>query len=512
MARIVRMFLLRAGKAVSNRPLIWLITAFVLSHVMYYVIGIRFDETSLLTFAQYLDPELLKHNLLESLLYLHSQPPLFNLFLGIVLKCSFLDPMFLFQCAYLVCGLVLYCSLFFLQVRMGVNRPLAFVISTAFMASPSFIEYEHWLFYTLPLTVVLTLSGLLLLGFLERKRSWLGFWFFSSLFFLAGIRSLFHISYFALIVVALLALNWRDRKKVMLSALVPFVLILSLYCKNLVLFGRFQTSSWLGIHTSKITTLNLSEQERNQLVSEGKLSELALIHRWSPLAKFPPKYREVTGYEDIPALRQVIKSTGLTNYNHLAYLAISEQYLEDSIQVVRHRPKAYLNGVMKSWLTYFTPHGHFGLLEAPSALSLLNSIYDTFYYGRIPFDMSQTGVLPFCLIPGYHVYLFLFIGLPLLFAYGLMLALSRRSASAGLDRNRRIVILYFCLAMAFVAVPGNLLELTENNRYRFSTEPFSLVLLGLFIQFFLIPRLSRALSRRDSRLREAPQGPKVHED
>lgn len=77
---------------------------------------------------------------------------------------------------------------------MGVNRPLAFVISTAFMASPSFIKYEHWLFYTLPVTALLTLSGLLLLEFQDRRRFWHGFWLFFSLFLLAGIRSLFHIS------------------------------------------------------------------------------------------------------------------------------------------------------------------------------------------------------------------------------------------------------------------------------------------------------------------------------
>lgn len=69
------MLLLRMMKTVYRRPLAWLITAFGLTHVMYYAMGVRFDEASLLTFAQYLDTELLKHNLLESLLYLHSQPP-----------------------------------------------------------------------------------------------------------------------------------------------------------------------------------------------------------------------------------------------------------------------------------------------------------------------------------------------------------------------------------------------------------------------------------------------------
>ncbi len=37
---------------------------------------------------QFLDPALLQHDLLSSLWYLHSQPPLFNLFLGLVLKAA----------------------------------------------------------------------------------------------------------------------------------------------------------------------------------------------------------------------------------------------------------------------------------------------------------------------------------------------------------------------------------------------------------------------------------------
>jgi hypothetical protein len=44
----------------------------------YYLWGIRFDGTPLLWFWQYLDPRLLKGKLLESVFYMHSQPPLFN--------------------------------------------------------------------------------------------------------------------------------------------------------------------------------------------------------------------------------------------------------------------------------------------------------------------------------------------------------------------------------------------------------------------------------------------------
>jgi hypothetical protein len=50
------------------------------------MLGVRFDARPILNFFQFIDPELLKHRLLESMYYLHVQPPGFNLYTGIVLK------------------------------------------------------------------------------------------------------------------------------------------------------------------------------------------------------------------------------------------------------------------------------------------------------------------------------------------------------------------------------------------------------------------------------------------
>src|SRR5580658_543113 len=50
--------------------------------------GLRFDATALDWGWQQLDTRLLKERLFESLFYLHAQPPLFNLFLGLVLKAA----------------------------------------------------------------------------------------------------------------------------------------------------------------------------------------------------------------------------------------------------------------------------------------------------------------------------------------------------------------------------------------------------------------------------------------
>ena len=63
-----------------------LLTVFAVSRIAYYLSGVRFDARPVFTFFQFADPELLKHRLLETLLYLHVQPPGFDLYVAIILK------------------------------------------------------------------------------------------------------------------------------------------------------------------------------------------------------------------------------------------------------------------------------------------------------------------------------------------------------------------------------------------------------------------------------------------
>ncbi len=500
---IMRTFVFSIRSLKAGRPVLWLLPAFALSHLAAYLLGIGFCREPVWGAVQLVSPELLRHNLAESLFYLHSQPPLFNLFLGIVLKLASRHSRLIFYAIYLVCGLSLYCSLFLLQVRLGVKRWLAFALATWFIMSPTFIWHQHDVSYPIVLATVLLVSALLLHQYLVRHGRAVAFCFFFCLFLLAGIRSLYHLSYFVLVVIALLAPRWPNRKRIVLAALVPFLLILSIYVKNFVLFGKFTASSLLGMNVSVVATGSVTTEERQRLVREGKLSELSLIARFSDLERYPKRFQELKGYEGIPVLTQARKPSGALNLNHLAYIAVSDQYLRDSLYIVKNRPKAYVKGLIKSWMLYLFPGR---IMMPPPSFSeydkarLYSNVFQSFFFCKIPYEFSQTGLRPFTFIPSYRFHLFLFLGLPLLFIYGLTLSLRKRSVAkdrdpAILDRSQRIVVAYLCLTIAYVAIVGNALETGENMRFRFQTDPFYVVLLGLFIQFFLIPRLARALNR-----------------
>ena len=159
------------GKILTRRLLLFLTGLFLLSRTAYFAVGVRFDDKPLGISWQYLDPELLKSSLLESCFYLHSQPPIFNLFLGIILKIFPGNEKTAFGLIYMLLGLILYLSLFRLSIKLGVSRRVAFILCAVFMISPSSILYENWLFYTLPTCVLLVLSLLFLSKYTDGKNS-----------------------------------------------------------------------------------------------------------------------------------------------------------------------------------------------------------------------------------------------------------------------------------------------------------------------------------------------------
>jgi hypothetical protein len=319
--------------------------------------------------------------------------------------------------------------------------------------------------------------------------------FFLILFLLCGIRSLFQLPYYLLIVAALLIAYPRGRKMITWAALVPGVLIVALYAKNLLLFDRFTTSTWLGMNYWGVISRSISSTDREAMAARGELSPLALIDRFAALDAYPAEYRQVAGFEGIPSLRQERKSTGAVNYNHLAYLVISDAYLRDALFMTIRNPKFFVTGVIKGWFHYFQSSSDYVFVESNrQKIAGINALYDAVFYGKLPFDLSQVDALP--LNPGgtRFVYLFLVAGLPFVFLYALRVVLDRKQVGAP-NTTQIALILYVCFNIVYVAFVGNLLEVGENNRFRFMTDPLYLVLAGVFIQRAVAPRWRRVAGK-----------------
>src|SRR5262249_18396036 len=140
---------------------------------------------------------------------------------------------------YIIFGIILSSSLFLLMIRLKISLALSSVLTVLFVVSPSCVLYENWLFYTYPVMTLLCLSALFLHRFLSSTKILDGVLFFTLLSIISLIRSLFHISWFILLLVIILVYQRRHWKKIVAVAFIPLMAIFLLYIKNLYLFGSF---------------------------------------------------------------------------------------------------------------------------------------------------------------------------------------------------------------------------------------------------------------------------------
>ena len=459
---------------------------FAVSRVAVRASGASFDLSALGASWQHLDPLLLRTRLFESLLHLHAQPPVFNAFIGLVLKVGAGASDLLFELLFVAMGAALYAATFALLRTLSVSPRIAFAISSVFALSPSVLLYELWMFYTLPLALLVTLLGLSFARAIALPSFTRCAAFFVVLALLSGLHGVFHLGYFLLCIAALLLATRAPRLVVFGAAALPLLFVVGIYAKNAVLFGQFTTSTWLGMNLALRRVEVVPVAERKQLAAQGQLSDVAAVTPFDPLASYPAHYANVpTRFEAIAAVAQPLKSTGHPNLNHFGYIAIAKRYADDTKQVFRLYPKIALRSLALGWYEYFKPSSNYWFLEGNIAHSWLlrwgTRLFDLLLYGAV----GNT--------PG----LILIVLIPVLVLFALRVAL-RPQSLPGIEvtREQRWLLGFFAATIGFVALVANTLNALENMRIRFMTDPLIAALLGFWIERWLLPRVRALRAKR----------------
>ncbi len=493
--------------------LVLLAVLFSVGRAGYALLGVRFDMSPLGTFWQLLDPELLRSDLGRSLLFLHSQPPLFNLAVGLVLKLSPWPIAAVFQALFLLLGYFCFVGSFGLMRRLGARLVVALPIAWLLVMAPSFVLLEHLLMYDLPVTALIVAAAFFLAKAMGSRVAesqavvspaagsngrpgvpWLAL-FFWVLLALCATRSLFHPVF---LWASVAGLGWMTSlslgracglrsSTVWAAALVPLLLLSLLQLKNWVVFGHTGLSSWLGMNAARIVGSGLSEQDIADLRARGEVSEAFTVPPFSLISAYPEPLGAISRLNADPARQAVLanldaltatqKSTGATNFNHFAYLEISRQYLADCYGVIRSRPQAYLGGVAKAWYNFLKPASLIPHVQRNrEQLEPWVRRIEGLLFGEITSAFRYAGEPRSLFI----VPLILF---PVCLGFGLWLALGR--PKAGLGFGDRVVILWMCAAILYVAGVGNSLEVWENQRFRFYVDPYLAILAALMIERML---------------------------
>lgn len=474
---------------------------FLASRLAAFSLGVRFDDTSLGKIQHYLDPELLRSDLLASVLRLHSQPPLYNLFLGGILAALPDCSRIAFAATSMLAGLVLALVMARLAVRLGASARIALFSTTAFAIGPASLLYENYLFYSLPTAMLLAVAALFLHRYAQNGRVADGFAFFSALTAVVLTRSLFLPVWLAFGLGVALVPPGRRRRTMLVSAL-PILLALSLFAKNAALFGLLGSSSWYGMSAARMTVFRIPKADRLSLVAEGRLSEISRIRPFSPPETYFPVVGQppATGHAALDAVRI---STGAINYNHAVYPAVSRRYAEDALRALRIRPGAYAGALADSFWIFLQPPSDF----APFALNrqriaTWERVYDFAVYGQTyTYDSYPTlrrespighALAMLAAVPWLYLVIFVaaLVG-PSRWAFGQL-------RTRGTDQAAAITILFLAGNVVWVMLVGNLAEVGENNRFRFLVEPAVFVLATFEVSRRLGWRMAPVGTRKSS--------------
>ncbi len=410
---------------------------------------------------QALDLDELRRNLGPSLWYQHSQPPLWNLFLGSLLKLG-IDPSApvvhgLFDGIGLAIGLLTWR----VAVELGADRGWAALAASLLLASPGFTLTIHWLFYDGPVTLVVLVLVLSLASAAHRPDLPRLILLALAAAGLVWLRSAFHLAW----LLGLLALVGVDRslpRRRLLGALAAALVLATLpFAKNAVVFGTFASSSWAGMSAQRLTKTMLSGAEVHTQVAARRLAPVTAVGPFQPLERYGPVAPVPDQFAPIAVLSAAHKASGETNFNHYAYLELSRTMARDALRLVFRHPGAYLRAHAAAWLQWLRP-----------------AALDT------NLGEGRRVLRPW--VDGWDQYLLLDVGqVWLLLAIGALLALAllvdrlRPTTVAQLPAPQRALWRAAAWTTLWITLLGNAVEYGENYRFRGYIDPLLLATLAV---------------------------------
>lgn len=467
---------------------LWLAITFVVSRLAYAWAGIRFDASTINSYWQYIDPVLMKTDLLRSLWNLHMQPPLHNFLVGVVVQWFPHAHAAVFHALHLVMGAVVTWSTWRLLRLLGVSDRLALMLTVLFIISPSVVLYENLLSYDYLVLMLLQLAAIALYEFVEQPSTGKALWFFSWIGVVMLIRNMFHLVY----LVGLAVLLWwalPGLRRHIVPGLVPALLVnTALYAKNWFLFGVFAASTWTGMLMGVLTTAHMSPAEIEQEITAGHLPPIARVPAYNFLKEYEP-YVEPAPLTGIPVLDEAVTSTGHQNFNQLTYLRVHRAYAGFLVSTLQHRPRAYVQSVMIAWFTYFLPGSDVHTLDQMRRpIETFDRIWSAVFYGQF-FRAATRKDLRALKASGQGWKLPFYTGL--FFAVAIVVLHSwvarrfwnywRRPAGDEWPLAQVVTLAFIWSTMLFITAVSNFLSSFECNRYRFPLDGFYVVLIGMVL-------------------------------
>jgi hypothetical protein len=484
---------------VQWRNIAVLVVVFALTRVLAVLLGLRSLTSETVWFMQFLDVGLLHDHLARSLLHLHCQPPLLNALVGLAEKIAGSHYGMLITAFYCVLGLSATISVYLSLTLLRVSSTFSLCISLLLLLNPSEILSEFDPIYTVPVVALNCFMVLAAICYLQRRS-------LSSLYCLVGLAVLLTLtrsSYQWIWVVAIMTIFWwqtpHARTQIRTAGLVGLSLSMLWPIKNEILFHHFISTTWgplsMAKHWDWHAPLEQDMISKHQLVttlgsdaSDDEFKE-QLQSQWQG----PP-----SGF---PELDDVTKTTGGSiNWNSLAGLRLNDARQKDISYLLRHDSREYIVAVLHSVAIYFYPSTQYFSMFSPenNRLQELNQHYlplkgiDTMIrrvccnvFGLPPAPAASNADTrasqPHRTVSS--VGMKLCIGALLLYSIVVICMISfGRSALWRAAHDRKVIAMFMTVTIVYSFLVVNLVEIGENQRYRFETQAMVFMVVAIFVQ------------------------------
>lgn len=460
-------------------------------------------STSYLGFGWQLVPwDILSTDPWRSVWYLHVQPPLWNLALGVPAWLSPVSDAVTLQVLMAALGVAGAVLAALVAERLGVRRRWATVIALVAMAHPEVLKLAFEPTYELAVSTGLLAVLWAAARYVEAPER-RGALVLVSVLATAVVltRSLYHPVWLALVLGACwwVGRGRVSRRSVALATLVPLVLVGGWMAKNLALYDRATLSSWFGMNLQRAVIPVLDRDDLERLHTRGEVSDVAIIGPFGNYGLYEPVMPPCTPTH---AHRSVVEPDRTTdpyspNFNFECYLPVFDQAGHDAWTVIRRHPEAFVEGRLWSLRATFAVDDTPGGLTTPrspsAVMRVLDAVYSAIrldYAGALSTDGWGTPIYGRLIAPTQFglVPVAMYAGLVGWGAWHAWQVLRRRAV----DPGRATVLALGATTVAWTVVVGAVAELGEQARFRTMVDAVVWVL----VLAELVRGVSLVVSRR----------------
>lgn len=323
---------------------------------------------------QFLSLHELAHNLGQALWHLISQPPGYNLLIGLSLKISTGWFMFLIWAWHLAWGWAAVWSIYGLARLLSGRRWPGLILGGLLPLLPDWLLYQAWPSYTFPvMAYAITLIYLTVRFHRTHDRPTL-----IALVVLLNLlmltRAVYHLLFGALFLAGLVVYHRRQWRRLALIAVLPTLLLSGgWYVKNYVQYGFFGVSSWYGFTLIRVAGHGQKSEFMRQQLADTPQAYLYDIWRRDPgmVADVVDNY--LIGLDhpakgSIPVLddlfEQELDGSRLhRNLNNLNYLLASRDCAIAAGRILRDHPELYFRNALESYTRFCWPATKYGFLR-----------------------------------------------------------------------------------------------------------------------------------------------------